>query len=454
MFIHTAIRTYRQFSASLDLLYPFYLIGRTMNTADSLRMLHLNDHMFSKIANTMGLKLLSWHPVDMNIGTSIVNRIVHSKGREGVNAGNLAFDIHLLADCEDGRKTITKKVILRIKASGEITISALVEAISKLSLQEAKEVATALQYVNKSELRDVLLAKAATHDPVLQAIMPTVYYVELDWERKFSFFVMDRFDSAMCSHIECIEGGEGFDKQTWSQMDIQCALKDIATVHAKFLGNLELLPYNLKEYLADGVEIFHSSSKYMKVGSTNNNKLYPDMCSSYVTKVVHRIAENIDIIVKEFNASPKTLIHHDFNPRNACLRLGHDTGSKSLCLYDWELAATHVPQVDVAEFLIFSLPVKGAFEAMSSLAEFYRQCLVKELDKVGSHDEFVYRVVDPIVFRKLFDYSVMERLSWRLMLYCSAVNAVGFNMPYLARCINVAAEYLQCVTKRHTFLNE
>ena len=425
-----------------------------MNAADSLRMFHLNDHLFSKIASKMGLTLLSWHPVDMSDGMSFINQIVRPNDQDRINAGNLAFDIHLLADGEDGRQAITKRVILRIKTPGKIAISTMVKAISKSSLQEAEEATIALQYLNKSEIRDVLLAKAAMHDPVLQAIMPTVYYAELDWKRKVSFFVMDRFDSAMCSHIDCIEGGKGFDKQNWSQTDIQHALNDIATVHAKFLENFELLPYNLRESLANGVEGFHRSAKYMKVGSTNNNKLYPDICSSYVVQVVNRIAENIDIIVKEFNASPKTLIHNDFNPRNCCLRFACDTESSSLCLYDWEMATIHVPQVDDAEFLIFSLPVQGAFEAMSSLAEFYRQCLVKELVKIGCHDEFVYRVVDPIVFHKLFDYSVMERLSWRLMLYCSAGKALGVNQPFLVRCINVAAQYLQCVAKRHTFLYE
>ena len=425
-----------------------------MNAAESLRMFHLSDHLFSKIASKMGMKLLDWHPVDMNAGLSFTNQIVRSNDQDGIIAGNLAFDMHLLADCDDGRKTVSKKIMLRIKAAGEIAISAMVEAVSKLSLQEADEIVTALQYFNKSELRDVMLAKAAMHDPVLQAIMPTVHYVKLDWERNVSFFVMERFDSARFSHIDCIEGGDGFGKQNWSRIDIQCVLKDIATVHAKFLENLELLPCDLREFLADGVKVFHSSAQYMKVGSTNNNKLYPDMCSSLVANVVHRIAENIDIIVKEFNASPKTLVHNDFNPRNCCLRLAHDEESKSLCVYDWELATIHVPQVDVAEFLIFSSPVKGAFEAMSSLAEFYRQCLVQELDKIGTHDEFVYRVVDPIVFHKLFDYSVMERLSARLMLYCSAGIPLGANQPFLGRCINVASEYLQCVAKRHTFLNE
>jgi aminoglycoside phosphotransferase (APT) family kinase protein len=48
-------------------------------------------------------------------------------------------------------------------------------------------------------------------------------------------------------------------------------------------------------------------------------------------------------------AAPRTLIHHDFNPRNICLRGGH------LCAYDWELASVGAPQRDLAELLCFVL---------------------------------------------------------------------------------------------------
>ena len=427
-----------------------------MEAERGLRFCHLNDQLFSKIASKMGAKLKSWNSVDMDSGTSnpvLSNRSVANNNQDAIIVGNLAFDLHLLPYCENDDTNIsTRKVILRTKAPGAKSISARVQAISKLSLEEAEEATSALQYWSNSELRDVLVQQTAMDDSVLQTIMPTVLYVELNRENNVSFFVMDRFDSTMCSHIDCIEGGEGFDKHVWGQHDIQCVLKGIATFHAKFLGRLELLPSNLMEYLQDGVDIFHNSARYMKIGSTNNSKFYPDICSSLAAKIVHRVAETIDVIVEEFNACPKTLIHNDCNPRNSCLRLGQDSGNRSLCLYDWELAAIHVPHVDLAEFLLFSLPVKGALESMLSLAEFYRQCLIEELDKLGNPDKSVYRVADPIIFRKLFDYSVMERLSARLMLYCSVARAVGINMPFLGRCINVAAEYLRCVAKEHTFL--
>jgi aminoglycoside phosphotransferase (APT) family kinase protein len=58
---------------------------------------------------------------------------------------------------------------------------------------------------------------------------------------------------------------------------------------------------------------------------------------------------------------PRTLIHHDFNPRNVCLRSalkgwsGSAGESLRLCAYDWELATLGAPQRDLAEFLCFVL---------------------------------------------------------------------------------------------------
>lgn len=51
-------------------------------------------------------------------------------------------------------------------------------------------------------------------------------------------------------------------------------------------------------------------------------------------------------------ATPKALVHNDFNPRNVALR-----ADGRLCIYDWELAMWNIPQRDIVEWLSFILPV-------------------------------------------------------------------------------------------------
>lgn len=50
-------------------------------------------------------------------------------------------------------------------------------------------------------------------------------------------------------------------------------------------------------------------------------------------------------------ATPKALVHNDFNPRNVALRR-----DGRLCIYDWELAMWNIPQRDIVEWLSFILP--------------------------------------------------------------------------------------------------
>jgi hydroxymethylglutaryl-CoA reductase (NADPH) len=48
---------------------------------------------------------------------------------------------------------------------------------------------------------------------------------------------------------------------------------------------------------------------------------------------------------------PKTLIYNDVQIRNLAMR---QLGQKwKLCLFDWEVATTHIPQRDLVEFLSY-----------------------------------------------------------------------------------------------------
>ena len=58
---------------------------------------------------------------------------------------------------------------------------------------------------------------------------------------------------------------------------------------------------------------------------------------------------------------PRTLVHHDFNPRNIALR-STPLGLR-LCAFDWELAAYDLPQRDLVELLSFVLTPETTAQA-------------------------------------------------------------------------------------------
>jgi len=134
-----------------------------------------------------------------------------------------------------------------------------------------------------------------------------------------------------------------------------------------------------------------------------------------------RLIDTIELWWSAIETMPKTLIHNDFNPRNMALRK-LDSGFK-LCVYDWELATIHLPQYDLAEFLIFTLqPDAFSKEEVLGIVHQYRTKLETAVDQTLDADQwadgFKYCLWDYTIFRMgLYlmvqsqrDYAFMDRI--------------------------------------------
>lgn len=84
---------------------------------------------------------------------------------------------------------------------------------------------------------------------------------------------------------------------------------------------------------------------------------------------------------------PKTLVHNDCNPRNACFKAVN--GVKKFCLYDWELCTFHVPQYDIVELLCFVLD-ENRYGLRAGWIEFYRQELSRHTGSYTDAAQFNY----------------------------------------------------------------
>ena len=113
----------------------------------------------------------------------------------------------------------------------------------------------------------------------------------------------------------------------------------------------------------------------------------------------------------ELERSPRTLIHHDFNPRNVCLR-SNGAGLR-LCVYDWELATVGVPERDLAEFLCFVLMPDTAGSVIDRAIERHRSALEREagvrIDPAGCRRRFHAALRDLLVNR-LAMYALINRV--------------------------------------------
>ena len=426
-----------------------------MENKRGLTVNDLTEVFFQEIASSMNLELISWKAVPMGFGQSAANFFMASTHeKDNRIEGHYAFDI--VGQPKDGTSVpqpVTKKLLLRSKAVGADIISTLVNVIGKHSKEEGNGSGIVGEDLFRmGELRDVQIAKAAMHDPIMQAVMPEIYFAKYDREHNIRFFVMERFHHGICSHIDCVGGGTSFGQDTWTREDINHAIAGITKVHARFLNSIDLLPKSVRDVLLDGINLA-SSTQYMKVAAFLFRQRRPEVLSDFASKTIEKIASAVPFIESKLQTYPKTFVHYDFNARNVCLRRNPGPNQSYLCAYDWEVSKLLVPQYDIALFLVFALPVQGAVESILFHLKFYHECLLSELKRNGTTSEETLRILcDKEEFHLIFDYCMMEILSRRMMFYHSCENATDLNFPYLKRVIDNVTNYLKSVCSMHTFL--
>jgi hypothetical protein len=118
---------------------------------------------------------------------------------------------------------------------------------------------------------------------------------------------------------------------------------------------------------------------------------------------------------------PRTLIHHDFNPRNICLR-GYGAGQR-LCAYDWELATLGAPQRDLAELLTFVLPLDATRAEAQHWIDVHRASLERETGVA----------IDADAWLNGFRAGLYDLMLNRLPMY-ALVNRVR-RQPFLSRVV-------------------
>lgn len=133
--------------------------------------------------------------------------------------------------------------------------------------------------------------------------------------------------------------------------------------------------------------------------------------------VQRRLITNIRHWWAWMERGPRTLIHHDFNPRNVSLRGG------ALSALDWELAAIGAPQRDLAEFLCFVLPADVSGDRIHRWIDYHRGCLERETGAA----------IDPESWRRGFRAGLYDFLVNRLSIYM-VVHRVR-RQPFLPRVV-------------------
>jgi thioester reductase-like protein len=232
--------------------------------------------------------------------------------------------------------------------------------------------------------------------------------------------IIDIETSTWTMALENVSGATHIDSAAdafWSAADIRAVIDGLASIHAIWYGReaeLRALPWIGYVQTSAGMEemtelwtalAVHAAPAFSSWGD-------PD-----IGPLQSRLIAGIRRWWQAMEAAPRTLIHHDFNPRNLCLR------ERRLCAYDWELAALGAPQRDLAEFLCFVLPSNAAAADVQQWIDYHRAALGREAGVP----------VDPDLWQQGFRAGLYDLMVNRLASY-ALVHRVR-RQPFLPRVV-------------------
>jgi hydroxymethylglutaryl-CoA reductase (NADPH) len=281
------------------------------------------------------------------------------------------------------------------------------------------------------------LAVAGTDDPRMRRIMPQTYGTHRDDEREAYVLVME----ALGDDGTFVLKDTADDVAGWGLLELDTAVRDLAGAHAVWLGREdELVATDWIGPVATADRMAAMRPLWSALAEHGHREM-PTIVGPDELATLHRLVNATAARWSAFEAMPRTLVHHDCNPRNLCLRVDEaaPTGLR-LVAYDWELATLHVPQYDLAELLAFTLEGDLDPRLVGGLVELHRQELERasgvELSPAEwrrgfrlALEDFMVRRLNLYVMGHTFrDYGFLERLVATANALLAVVSRPGFEI--------------------------
>ncbi|WP_181373257.1 thioester reductase domain-containing protein [Massilia glaciei] len=172
----------------------------------------------------------------------------------------------------------------------------------------------------------------------------------------------------------------------WSAAHLDAAVRGLGEIHSVWLGRE-------RELLATGW-IAGESCGYGLLAMQPLWRALADYAGPRLAAILGREVgavqrawiDDMQAWLPQTFAMPRSLIHHDFNPRNMAFR--RDAQGLQLCAFDWELATVGLPQYDLAELLCHVLPEQGQGAFAHNAIEGHRAALEAASGRVLSPEEW------------------------------------------------------------------
>lgn len=188
--------------------------------------------------------------------------------------------------------------------------------------------------------------------------------------------------------------------QRWSPSFSELTLRGIADIHARFCNNYQSLLDTGYFFVCDlkammqARELWQAFHDFLRVA-------YGNVMSSALARRHQTILDSMTDWYALVDKQPKTLLYGDVNPQN--LAFAKTEGGFELSVFDWERAVISLPQRDLVEHLIYTLPEDFGKQAALERIEIYRTAFAQKaaarIDKEAFFHGLVWMLYDLIINR-------------------------------------------------------
>jgi NADP-dependent 3-hydroxy-3-methylglutaryl-CoA reductase len=263
----------------------------------------------------------------------------------------------------------SERVLLKVKPTDKevIIASEIMAAMCGDHLVEAYRRASDFNIFSNNHLKELVVAASG----FVQEYSPRVLGVVND-PTKQTFILATEY----IENFQLPPGSETI----WSLAEIKFALLQLRQLHQRGRKILESL--STKDAQLFKNPLFQTDNKgqlldFLEVLAEFASKEFTALFSIEDLRTHRSWLKAFSTEIDELAQTPRTLIHHDFNPRNVALRTNSE-----ICVLDWELSVEHSPWRDVVEFLSFALNSDSDYPTLLAMLTAYKG---QDLDEGDLH---------------------------------------------------------------------
>ncbi|MEJ2587029.1 MAG: phosphotransferase [Deltaproteobacteria bacterium] len=186
----------------------------------------------------------------------------------------------------------------------------------------------------------------------------------------------------------------------WAPAFFPITLAGLAEVHGRFLNNYQPLLDTGYFFVCD-TKVMGQARELWQAFLEMLQESYGGVMAPEFVRRHQRILSTLPDWYAQVDKQPKTLLYGDVNPQN--LAFAKTEGRFELSIFDWERAVISMPQRDLAEFLIYTLPDGFTNEEAIERIEAYQGALSKkaavEMDKDVFYQGLVWMLYDLMINR-------------------------------------------------------